>query len=569
MCCQRVFSEHSLLPCLQILSSSTAHGRRNIVDALQELVMHHAILPARASQLIEANSNDSQSSDRPANLMDELLASILTETPVEPDRNYQVLSIKALFQIAVRVAPPRSPKERRLETSWLQKLFTHITEHLSFFDSGSASVGQRDSSCALVQGMLRAAVDQGFRFDRLVLERIVHRLFEGFQRTHDSFWGIISACMEMDANIFVSRSRSSDHSSEVSPNQLLYSLFDNIRKHHEDQIRDRSSSGAVQTTTMVERSAILNHVIFPLAQAFADARDFNDFLGYWQSQLAIVLQGCNHWGATIWEDEELLQLIRGLAEPSLTIGQIEQVFLSTCNMLSSMIAQNVDEATDVAPCMAMMIVLESIVSGCTTDMSLQKLKHAAFAFQKLCFSTDFPKFTRSKTFKSRLWRLFATLNNRWPLPTDHLDPIMHTAIIAVEAVLENVEEPVVDTKRTTTQEAPSAWQAYSEKVQALRFILSLASTEKGSQYQSAGNSIIAPMSVWVEKILNWVTLSSDGGIESKTQCWDPLSWEIQNEPETPQDPVNPSWEIRNDPSNPAEFAIATLVLIVHSPSVLR
>ena len=525
------------------------------MDKLQGLVEHHTILPARASQLSKAYRKDSQNSETSVNLMDELLASVMADTSAERDYNDLASSAQALFDIAIRVAPLRSPKELRLETPWLQKMFIHVAKHFYFFDHHSASVDLQNCSCRLVHAMLRVAVDHGICFDRPVLEQIIQRLFDGFDLAHDSYWELIGVCMEMNASIFASRPPSGnadDQSTEVGPQTISFSLFDSIRKHDQARMRDPHILDTAQTAMSVRHIPILKSVIFPLIHAFADARDLDSFLKFWQDQLTIVMQECNHWGGTVWEETELLQLIRGLTESSLTTGQIEQLFRSTSNMLSSMIAQDVDGPTHTAPCMAMLIILESILSGCTSDPILQKLKQAASTLQELCFGSHITNVTWSNAFSSRFWRLFATLNNRWALPANRVDQTQRTAEVALETVLQSVAGPVTDAEGLTDHVASSGREAYGEKVQALRFILSLAPSEHGSEDQSAENSITASLSVWIGKILNRYTPFPTRGTEPEPGGWD-----------------NRSWNVGNEPSTPAEFAVASLVLIVHHPSVLK
>ena len=529
----------------------------NAVQALEGLVISYIILPARLAHLNAIQPLDLQNSDIPADLLDDLLASATAnenlDTPLKDSLNPATM----LYSIAIKCRPRRTPKQRRIESSWLQKLIAHVAESSSFFESPMHPVDRHTNPYVILRDMLRIALDHDVHFDSSFLERVLKHLFDFFDISVTTHWEIVSLCMAMDANVLVNASQSSAVNGEASqgvPNKLLQSLFENIIKHGRESSIDNVLSNTTKNATAAEHFTILKGIILPLAHAFAKSRNLAGFLRYWQEQLITSQYSDYSWDVSIWENNELQQVVEELVDPSLTVAQIEKVVLTIKDEIASMSEHAIRDTAISKACISRLVVLECVFAGCTTQLTLHRLSNTVSSFYSMVLQLVITNTSLPRHFKSSVWRILSTINVRWPTQEGDSNAIVGAAKMAFATVIEEsqgVDEIEEDSMIST--KADTARQIYREKFQAFRFVLSFASVEALNGGFIADVDVYAQVIVWVMMVVDRFTLSETG------KCYVGVG----------ATHYSPPWDVREEPTMEEEFAIASLALIVQCPRVLQ
>ena len=572
-CLQRYFSKHCLLPTVQLLLNvegllfpTSRHSE--VLQALEALVISHTISPVRLSYLNATQPSNSRVPNIPVGLVDDLLASLTTYNGLGAPAEDIADAAKKLYMIAIKCQSRRTPKQRRIEHSWLQRLFIHIAESIGFFDSSALASHRPVMPEIALSEMLQIAVENDVQLDSSLLERILKQIFEIFDTLVKTHWDIVRSCMAMDPNIFTFSARSNvvkgKTLSELS-NKLLQSLSENLIKQGRIlYVSDFPSDVREEARTLIDEirnitnqfaaardDVNLRSITLPLLHAFAKSREFHGFLRYWQTQLVAYQQSEPIWDVSLWEDRELQRAIRELVEPSLTVEQIAKILLTICEEIETIIDCKIIGIQETRVCISHLVVLECVTSGCATDSTVDRLSGTVSSLYDRILRLSSKKVDLSRTVKASLWRVMATINGRWPLREGLRESSLDASRTAFTTVINDPrqsepfgEQLVAPTKSDETR------MIYSEKFQAFRFILSFISMEVLNDRFSANGLVYGEVMPWITTILDRFTWSETGQFHIKPDIC--LNWDIGSEPATENG-----------------FTLASLALIVESPEFLQ
>ena len=573
-CLQRGFSKHCLLPTLQLLL--TVEGlsfpiphRSDVLQALEGLVISHTISPVRLSYLNATQPSNGRDPNIPIGLVHDLLASLTAYNDLDTHAEGIIDAAKELYAIAIKCQSRRTPKERRIEHSWLQRLFTHITESIGFFDSSALASHISVMPEIALSEMLQIAVRNDVQLDSSLLERILKQIFEIFDTLIKTHWDIVRFCMAMDPKSFTVSARSSvvkgKTSSELS-NKLLQSLSENLIKQGRIlYVSDFPPDAREETGTIIDeirnitnqfaaaRDDIhLRSITLPLLHAFAKSREFHGFLRYWQTQLVAYQQSEPIWDVSLWEDRELQQAIRELVEPSLTVEQIAKILLTICEEIETIIDRKNIGIQETRVCISHLVVLECVTSGCATDSTVDRLSSTASSLYNRILRLSSNNADLSRTVKASLWRVMATINARWPLREGLPDSSLDASRTAFTTVVNDPRQSKPSGEQLVASTNPDETRViYSEKFQAFRFILSFISMEVLNGRFSANGLIYGEVMPWIKTILDRFKWSETGQFHIKPDIG--LNWDIG----------------AGEPATENGFMLASLALIVESPQFLQ
>ena len=547
--------------------SSLTSRRSEVLQALEGLVISHTISPVRLSYLNATQPSISRDPNIPIDLVDDILASLTAYSDLGTPEEVIADAAKKLYTIAIKCQSRRTPKERRIEHSWLQRLFTHLAESIGFFDL----VSHRPVMPAIaLSKMLQIAVGNEVQLDSSLLERILNQIFKIFDIWIKPHWDIVRLCMAMDPNIFTISARSNVVKGKTSldhSNKLLQSLSENLIKrgripyvsHSPPNVREeeeaRTMIDEIRSITNqfpATRDDInLRSFTLPLLHAFAKSREFHGFLRYWQMQLVAYQQSEPIWDVSLWEDGELQQAIRELVEPSLTVEQIAKILMTIFEEIETIIDRKIIGTEETRVCISHLVVLECVTSGCATDSTVDRLSSTVSSLYNRILRVSSKKVDLSSTVKASFWRVMATINGRWPLREGLPESSLDASRTAFTTVVSDPRqsEPFGEQFVASTK-SDEARMIYSEKFQAFRFILSFISMEVLNGRFSADGVVYGEVMPWIKTILDRFTWSETGQFRIKSDSG--LKWDIGSEPATENG-----------------FTLASLALIVESPEFLQ
>ena len=429
---------YCLVPALQLLYTCREHPASNdemgeVVRLLEELLTEHIVLPLRHSFLgLDAAADLSKDvsftsfSERMVSVLRQdlpHLGSPLLRADWKTEKHLALSMVSLLFDIAIRCRPRSTPRMRRLESPWLERLFVELAKCAeAIFPPVSPTRAQKDY-IRVIRWMLRKAVDYQVQLSLSTVNALLDQTSGLFQRSNESDmdhrsdlendsrveWDLISLCLLSDSDVFVIPSSSSSDNEIYAyrpPNKYLSALFQNITNEmcfeslEEDKDYDFK----------------LLHVIKPLCNAFINARDFTGFLEHWREQLTIAQERQKTQGThfdpvpSIWEDERLLLYVAQSLESSLTAGQIDQVISTAARDLAPSIPNVLGDKSMSIPSL---VILDCMTSGLTMEETLSKLESKALSvFSLLGILVSEP--SRSSSPQGwRLWRIMATITDRW------------------------------------------------------------------------------------------------------------------------------------------------------------
>lgn len=526
--------------------------KERFIQLLESLLIRNAVEPARLSLLNAMLPQDRRDQIVPTDFAKDSLVAI-----ADPDLQALTEGVKApaamFYSIAIQCRPRGTPKERRTEHSWLQRLFIYFAESLSFFDS-TQDDGQRSKSMIIIHDMLSMAFMNGIHFDSPVLERILGQLFEHFNSHVTVQWSIIQRCMEMDPKLFVSASRTgtiSNKTSQEVPNRFLRSLFENVTERGHEL---RSNNGLPDSTDGIEISdhaAQVQAVTVQLISAFAESRELISFIRHWREQLTAYQQPNPIWDASIWEEPQLQQHLKERLEPCTTVEQIEKLLTTTKDDLTAFMKREPLGIVATRACISHMIALECVLSGCTGDLTIHKLRQVTSAIYDVILQLLVVKTAADRCFKSSSWKVLATINGRWPTVEGSSRPSFEAAERALATVVEDhpeVEEMSGGSETPTN--ADEERTIYGGNFHAFRFLWSFSLIELCKHNLTADIDGHTRVTIWLKTILDRFVPSEVGRVFVRHD-------------------TGPLWNARAEPVTKDGFAVALLALIVQSPGVLQ
>lgn len=393
-----------------------------VIKRLEDLLVEHVTQPLRRTF---------QDSDLATRFPDELCLVSLSDQLVpllrdfrpqsedhclrsewETDNHLTLTFISLLFDIAIKSCYRVTPKLRMVEDPWLEKLFTQLAKCAeTIFPSKSPVKAQKDY-VRVVKWMLRKAVVHHVQLSLPTISAVLHQASGLSDLAEDCHveWGLISLCISSDSNAFVipSTSTSSNvHYSYRPPNIYLSSLL--------ERITDDTCEIPLKKDEDYEFK--LRHVILPLCDAFINARDLVGFMEHWREQLTVVQkrqasqQKSEDLGGSIWEDEELLQFVAHSLESALTVSQIEKEVSIALRDLSSSIPSVIsDQSVSLGGALT---ILDCLCIGVQKDEDLTKLEEKAKSIFDLLGVLLSSTPGRSRRQGWRVWRVMATITDRW------------------------------------------------------------------------------------------------------------------------------------------------------------
>ena len=460
-----------------------------VIEALEELLINHFILPLRSSLLdlksekgVEEEVSLASFSDRMVSLLRQFLPQL--ESPSlradwKTDRHLALSMLSLLFDVAISCRPRNTPKLRRLENPWLEQLFVKLEScAVTLFPLVSSVRAQKDH-IRVIKWMLRKAVDHQVQLSFSVLTTLLDQssgLFQNVSYNHsetrvvgedDNYieWGFVSLCILNDSNAFVIPSSSATKNAKYGyrpPNKylsaLLRSITDGTCYHSLEE--DKGYDFKIQ------------NVVVPLCDAFIGARDLTGFLGHWREQLSIIQERQASHGKhfnldpNIWEDERLLLHIAQSVESSLTAGQIDEVLSSATHVLALSIP-NVLGSNPIP--LESLTLLDCVCIGIYKDETLAKLERIILSVFSLLGELVSRPPTIFSGYGWRIWRIKATISDRLSSLRDSsvLRRKAHSAICMASELINRIPSDL-----TLGDNLDLTEESY-----AFRFMLKFAATE--------------------------------------------------------------------------------------------
>ena len=434
---------------------------------LDDLLRIHILLPVQKSHLNSLLPRDIRNSDIPTGLIQTLLTPLTEALQLKETANMRVYEAATyLFSIAARKSRQLSPVKSRDRDTWLQYLFDQIAQSAGMFEDYDSSNDLSWMLVSFTQMMLATAVQLQVPLESAMLKRILQPLFGAPWAFVDVEWKIISSCMKLDTTIFVEPSRKSNLNGLVSQpatNKHLLSLLDRIGEvgWRFTGINNQGKSGSFDDALY---ESFIPTILAPLANSFMQVRNPSGFFSLWKQQL------CRHYTnasnadkISIWEDDELLHTIGKLCEHALPFEVADQILSQAYEMLERPFDLPGSDGTDER--VALLVTLECLLLGITSDRSLERLEQRALAIYRLLMRLSADSSSRPSKFDTRCWRILALINDKWSL-SQHFSDDEQAAHLKAFFVI----------KELCTIEVPR--HDYSQEFQAFRFLLSLAETGK-------------------------------------------------------------------------------------------
>ena len=449
-----------------------------VTSSLEELLIKHVVLPYRASifntetpgQICAGETSTSLSQDLVSILTPfyfpspgdvtviDRRKSSLERSAWKTEAQHTITLLSLLFDVALGSSPRKTPKLRRIEDPWLEKLFSQLAECAATFLRGINAFKAQRYHVMLVRWMMEKAVKGKLHLSLPTTEAILDQVSGLFSSGIDATvqWSVISLCIQNDANVFIVPA-SSANSDQIhlyrTPNKYLSSLLFKIT---EEQMESSS-----------DYDHILSHVIIPLCNAFADARNLTGFIQNWKEQLRVLRKRLEAQrddtddGPIIWEDDRLLQAVSQLVEPAFTASQIDQILSAAISDLTPSIS---NVPNDKGGSLAGLVIIDSLFAGINQDETMAKLTESAQSVFSLL--GGLLSGASSQTYRWRVWRIKATIADRW-LTLHDSSVFKRKAYSAICTASERIN-------RTSSENLHDEKRDLSEKLHAFRFILRFA-----------------------------------------------------------------------------------------------
>lgn len=529
---------------------------------IENLIVEHILLPARLSQLNATQPRANRDPDIPTNQVGDLLALINAGTNMYAWTQNSAIPAVRIFRLALGCRPRRTPKERRIEQSWLQELFMSLAEKSAFYkDSLAYGVEGQSIACKTMSQMLQSAIDNDFYLENPFLERILQHLFKEIGVSVEGRWKIVQLCTKMNPDLFTVMSRhptGGGQSSQQSPSVLLQALFkDIITRDSElydentriDDILDEHL-GLIGDTTDISYHQDLKDVTIELARGFAQSRKFPSFLHYWEEQILASQRSGSIWHESLWWGLWLQLAIEELVEPWLTVEQIQRLLSTTTDELTCPAEDGRLGVNVIKQRTAKSLVLDCILSGCTSDFAIGRLAETVSSLYQVSSNLVMQSRNEDQRFRSSSWKVLATINERWPKREDLPGLSLEIAKAAFRViVLDSEEVNGFEEGFPDWTKAHAAKTFYNEKLQAFKFIVSVASLNIANQKSTLSDEDYSLIVKMIKGVIDRFQMS-EVGEQYVGHC------------------SGPWWNGRAEPRNEEEFAIACLAHIIQCQPVL-
>jgi nucleolar pre-ribosomal-associated protein 2 len=274
-----LYASQDLISLLRAAKSAEG-GRKDWVSVLEELVARNIMIPAKA-----ANA-DNPESDMIGTLT---RVSVITDSANAP----------LLFEIAIRSIQPHGTRRRRPEDdNWLQKVFNTLVDAMP--------PKRHEKNSAAIQSMLQSAITYKVGFELPILRAVTSKYALPDGTTN---WALLHTLILLDANVFFIQDGEKD---------LL------------QEVLTRITTVSVDPAWIEISKQVVSDVVLPLMSESANARDLSGFIRHWHAELVEIekLRKEKRSSSSIfsaWEDDALQTQLAKLFEPSLTLRQITRV----------------------------------------------------------------------------------------------------------------------------------------------------------------------------------------------------------------------------------------------------
>ncbi|KAL8732543.1 MAG: hypothetical protein Q9181_003933 [Wetmoreana brouardii] len=430
---QLLFSLKCFIPTLETLTTinnlaATRTNLKELKNTLEALLLQHILLPVRDSfETLEKPPAAPDSEHAQVNL-DELLAPLSTlalrHSNVDVPEMKHVHPIAHFYGIVLKHTTLSTPKQRISGKSWLRSMFDRITGHaFTFMVSTPRSASIEDHKVSLRQ-MLELAMENQVKLESNTLEKVLTQysniLDAGVFQEVD--WSIVRLCLHIDPDLFINPAIPSNTIAGPStrgPNRLLTALFSRL-------------SGHIQWPDDTEEETcrkIVKDVLSPLVNSFAQVRDLSGFVNFWRSNLmssesvatseeqqpnesnndlAPRVSPDSH--PTVWEHEDLLQVVAKLVGTRLVARQIEDVIQEAKAALKPATTGSVPEQR--SSIAGNLVILDCVLHGCMAEDTIFKLSGTVSDVYLILLgvleSENLPHNCRW-----RVYRCMATIKQRW------------------------------------------------------------------------------------------------------------------------------------------------------------
>ena len=484
-----------LLPALQLLDTCQQHIVSNeemaaVAKSLEELLVDQVVLPLRYSLIhpgpateIEQGVSLNSFSHRMASLLRKGFRQLdhpLLRSEWKTDRHLALSMISLLFDVAIRHYPRNTPKQRKFENPWLERLFLELAKCAEdLFPPASPARAQKDY-IRVIKWMLRKAIDYRVQLSVSTIRALLDQASGLFGTHRDSQteshievkdishieWGLVSLCLLSESDVFVIPSSSASDNERYTyrpPNKYLSALL----RHMTEEIYYESLEDVNDCDFK------LLHVIQPLCNAFIGARDLTGFLEHWREQLNIVQERQDsqreHFISlpSIWEDERLLVYVAQSLESSLTAGQINRILSTAAQDVTPSVPK---VSSDKSLSLASLVMLDCVSTGLSQDETLSALESTALSVFSLLGVLVSNPAQLSSPQGWRVWKVMATLTDRWQPLHDSSDfkRKAHSAICMASELIKRIpSELKLDDKADLRQE-----------LYAVKFLLKFAAMEE-------------------------------------------------------------------------------------------
>lgn len=466
------FSEHCFADISRLVRSIcelhwAEDETEQISTLLKDLLRTHILRPSRSSCLNSLRPRDDRNPDIPAGLLETLFAPLMDSLADEKYLDRDALDSAALlFELAAEDSRQMPPKGRRNESTWLQRLFNHIMQKAYAYENYESDDTRQADIIDFCVKMLEISVRLKVQLETAALEKVIRPVFHGRGLFTENEWSLVNLCMELDVNVFVKpsgRSLVNQARLQPMPDDVLSLLLHQVSKEGHKPVSVEANP-LFRLAAKHPYAIILSTIVIPLVKAFAQVRELPRLLEIWQEQL--VRRSLMGKGETlsVWMDDELLQTVAQLVEPTLTTSEVKKRLNQVENALESLSGNASIEPLQVETTSALLLTLESVLLGCSGEQTLQDLEERVIQLYKLILNLATDGTERHHEFQSRCWRVMTLINERWSLPHPSLDS-ENDAIWTAKRAVDKVSV------------FKGGRQSYMEALHAFRFMLSMAKYE--------------------------------------------------------------------------------------------
>jgi nucleolar pre-ribosomal-associated protein 2 len=499
------FSAECLIPLL-ILHNQLSHAAdrtptrqspatllRQAIESLEALLSRHLFGPARTAFFADAKvEGKTVNAKQLASYLEPLRAKLLqaaqiqdTSSPIPAFFMPLFEAIPHLLDLAVRISPSRTPKNRITERPWLQAVLVALLECAGCpleepkYIVPKASITAAEKSLKILS-LYDVKVDSGVLADLFWYHSGVNFRLNQEREIH---WSLIAALIKLDPDTFVSGSTHSSADKEGRPEDLSQFLFDHISSASFqepslpdgenmviDSVLPQSGMESVESAssfTVAGNNGLLKSVVVPIMTAYARSRDLLGFIHRWDAQLCenapVTRKAFATLQASVWEDQGLALELESLLEKSLTGAQILNLFQLHAGRVKPLKAEergvhddsSADTTDSIKKAYSSTVILRAILWSINSDETIESLQPLLTSLLSSYTDLVCDKFFRTRTDPASCWTtLCRLLVMLWPLQIHSslesqkqlLTPLVNQAMEDVSATRKKKDEHPVDSK---------------------------------------------------------------------------------------------------------------------------